>query len=458
MLTDTIAAISTGGTVAGINIIRISGPKAQRAIKNIFTNYKKLKHQNIIYGKIIDPKTNKELDEVLVSCFLSPNSFTGEDVYEINCHGGRKITTEILDKILCQKDIRLAEPGEFSKRAFINGKIDLSKAEAIIDVINAKTSLQSKIATNQLNGKLFEDIRKIKEPLVEMLANIEVGIDYPEYEYKELTIENIVNVLKETLIKINRLIESYDSGKHIREGVNIVIIGTPNVGKSSLMNTLSKAERSIVTDIAGTTRDVIEQKIIMGNIELNISDTAGIRETEDLIENIGVNKSLKALKNSDMIILLLDASRGIEKDDINLINKIKLENKPLIICINKIDVSHEKKESLNNKIKEFNNVVEISAKTGEGIDKLEKEIEKVFNKLELNENTEEVVINQRHKNLLVSAKRELDNSVDEIKQQRQIDIVALSINEALRNIYQITGEDVTEDVIKSIFEKFCLGK
>jgi len=458
MLTDTIAAISTGGTNAGINIIRISGTKSKKAIKKIFKSAKRLEHQKIIYGKIIDSGTKKEIDEVLVSCFMAPNSFTGETVFEINCHGGRNVTTKILKEVISQDGVRLALPGEFSKRAFINGKIDLSKAEAIADVINAKTNIQSRIAINQLNGKLFEKIEAIKGPLLYLIANIEVGIDYPEYEYEELKESNIIKVLEGAKKHIGNLIRTFDEGKYIKDGINVAIIGAPNVGKSSLMNALAKEERSIVTDVAGTTRDIVEQKIILGNMELNILDTAGIRKTEDLIEQIGVKKSLKALEGADIIVFMVDASKGIDKEEEDLIKTIKALNKPLITCLNKTDISCETQEMVKKGKENKLNMIEMSIKTGKGLGVLIQNIEKHFNKLGFDENTEEIIINERHRNLLGRSERSIGDAIKGLKESKQIDIVSVDIKEAISSLLEITGEEVSEEIIQTIFKSFCLGK
>ena len=269
MLTETIAAISTGGNSSGINIIRISGNDSKKIIDKIFKSKSKLDHQKIIYGKIVNPSNNGIIDEVLVSYFKAPNSFTGEDICEINCHGGRKVTLEILNLVI-QAGARLAEPGEFSKRAFLNGKMDLSKAEAIVDIINAKTSIQTKIATNQLEGSIYNLIEKIREKLVTLMAEIEVSIDYPEYDYEEISNQMLKERIESIVKEIDRLIKTYNDGKYIKEGVNLAIVGNTNVGKSSLLNTLLNEEKAIVTDIEGTTRDVIEETLVIGNLFLNI--------------------------------------------------------------------------------------------------------------------------------------------------------------------------------------------
>lgn len=457
MSTETIAAISTGGNSSGINIIRISGNKALDIISRVFTNYAKLDHQKIIYGKIINKDTNKTIDEVLVSCFKAPHSFTGEDVCEINCHGGRKITLEIL-KLVCQNGARIAKPGEFSKRAFLNGKMDLSKAEAIIDVINAKTEAQAKVAVNQLEGGLYQKVEDIRDRLVNLMAEIEVSIDYPEYDYEEITEDVLEKRLEEIKDEIQKLIKTYNEGKYIKNGVNLAIVGNTNVGKSSLLNTLLQEEKAIVTDIEGTTRDVIEETLVIGNLVLNVSDTAGIRDTEDIVEAIGVNKSLKAIEDTDIIIYLIDLSRGIRDKDVELLTKIKEQNKPYIVGINKVDISRENEIKIREELKAHKYVIGMSTVTGEGIETLKDSIEEIFNVKDIDSEENRIIVNERHKSILERAKESINKAVEINKLGQSQDLVAIDIKEALELLGEITGKSASEDVITRIFEKFCLGK
>lgn len=457
MLTETIAAISTGGTSSGINIIRISGKNAKNIIDKIYTNKDKLDHQKIIYGKIVNPSTKEIVDEVLVAYFKEPNSFTGEDVCEINCHGGRKVTLDILNLVV-QNGARLAEPGEFSKRAFLNGKMDLSKAEAIIDVINAKTSAQAKIATNQLQGGLYQKVEDIRDKLVTLMAEIEVSIDYPEYDYEEISNEKIIERINKVESEIASLIKTYDDGKYIKDGINLAIVGNTNVGKSSLLNTLLKEEKAIVTDIEGTTRDVIEETLVIGNLVLNVSDTAGIRETDDIVEAIGVTKSLKAIEETDIVIYLIDITRGIEAKDIELLNKIKDLNKPYIIGLNKIDISREKLNEIIQQLKEYNNVLPISTASGEGITELKETIENMFNIKDFDSEQNRIIVNERHKHLLQLAKESLIKARKISNMGESLDIAAIDIKQATSLLGEITGKDASIDVVNRIFEKFCLGK
>lgn len=457
MLTETIAAISTGGSSSGINIIRISGKDAKNIIDKIYTNKDKLENQKIIFGKIINPSTDKVIDEVLVSYFKAPNSFTGEDVCEINCHGGRRVTLDILN-IVVSCGARLAEPGEFSKRAFLNGKMDLSKAEAIIDVINAKTSAQAKLAANQLAGGLYDRVERIRDKLVTLMAEIEVSIDYPEYDYEEISNDKLNDRINEINSEISLLIKTYDEGKYIKDGVNLAIVGNTNVGKSSLLNTLLNEEKAIVTDIEGTTRDVIEETLVIGNLVLNVSDTAGIRETEDVVEAIGVSKSLKAIEDTDMIIYLIDITRGVDAKDIELLDKIKGLGKPYIIGLNKIDISREKLDQVKEALKEYDNVISISTATREGIDTLKETIETIFNIKEFDSGENKIVVNERHKQLLEKARASLNNAKEIANMGESLDIAAIDVKEATSILGEITGKDASTDVVNKIFEKFCLGK
>lgn len=454
MSTDTIAAISTGGTNSGINIIRISGEYASKIIEKIFTNFKKLDHQKIIYGKIVNPHNREVIDEVLVSCFKAPNSFTGEDVYEINTHGGRRVTQDVLELVLAN-GATMAEPGEFSKRAFLNGKMDLSKAEAIIDVINAKTQTQREIAIAQLEGGLEHEVKEIRNELIELVAQIEVNIDYPEYDYGELSENALKSILKRNKDKIDSVLKARDEGKFLKDGIDLAIIGGANSGKSSLLNKLAKEERAIVTDIAGTTRDIIEESIVIGNLIVNVSDTAGIRETEDIVENIGIKKSIQLIDKVDLIIYMLDSTKDINEQDKQIISQIKEKEIPLIVCMNKIDLASKNQtiECLKN-----TNCVKISANTGEGIETLKQTIEYMFNVNDFDKKQDKLIVNERHKAALVNANQNLSNALNGIELGKDIDILAISLTEAINELGNITGESTSEDVVNKIFEKFCLGK
>lgn len=455
MLTETITAISTGGNNTGINIIRISGDKSKKIIEKIFTASKKLEHQKILYGKIKD--NDRIVDEVLVSYFKAPNSFTGEDICEINCHGGRRVTLDILELVI-RNGAKLAEPGEFSKRAFLNGKMDLSKAESIIDIINAKTKLQTKIASEQLEGGLYNIVKNERNKLIELLAQIEVSIDYPEYDYEELENKEIENIIEKIAGNLKKYIESYDEGKYIKDGINVAILGGTNAGKSSLLNALSNSEKAIVTDIEGTTRDIVEETVVINDIVLNIFDTAGIRETEDVVEKIGIQRSLDIIDKVDFVIIVIDLVKGITEKDLKLLDKIKQKNKKYIICLNKKDISCENIENIKDKIGRSKNVIETSFLNKEGIDTLKAKIVYMFNLEQITNNQEIIIVNQRHKELLEKAYISLKKAKNEIKNDTGVDIVEIDIKNAAKHLGEIIGEEVTNDIINKIFEKFCLGK
>lgn len=458
MLTSTIAAIGTGLTNSGISIIRISGNKSLDIAYKIFDNYKKLEPNKIIYGNII--KNQSIIDNVLVSYFKAPKSFTGEDTIEINCHGGVQITKEILEYVL-QNGAVLAEPGEFSKRAFLNGKMDLSKAEAVIDLINAKTRVGTKIFEKQLQGELASKITKLREELIEMLAHISVSIDYPEYDYEEVENKNVVSLLNKKIEEVTKLLKTYDQGKVIKDGVNVAIIGRPNVGKSSILNRLSKSDKAIVTDIAGTTRDIVEESVNIGNLVLNLSDTAGIRDTDDLIEKMGVEKSIKILDEVDLVLYVLNAENKIQKDDYEILSKIKNKDLKYIVAINKIDkVDKMYLNQFVSQLKELKteNTIMISAYENYGIDELKSKIEEMFNTNDLDYQNELIITNERHKMLLEKAMDNLNDAINAINLGMPIDIISIHIKNATKFLGQIIGQDVNAEVTKKIFEKFCIGK
>lgn len=449
---ETIAAISTPPGVGGIGIIRISGDNALNVAKRIFKakNKSEIKPFTIRFGYVIDENENA-LDQVLVSYFKSPKSYTGEDVIEINCHGGNVSTREILELVL-KNGARLAEPGEFTKRAFLNGKLDLTQAEAVIELINSKSDKESKASYKQLEGLLGAKIKEIKQDIVDLLVDIEANIDYPEYDIEEVRRERIQNVLDANVEKLEALEKSFESGKILRDGVSTVIIGKPNVGKSSLLNRLVKEDRAIVTEIAGTTRDTIEEYITIRGIPLKLVDTAGIHETDDIVESIGVNKSKKAIDESELVLLMLDATRELSKEDEELLEATK--NKNRIILINKIDVD----KKINKDMFKNDKVIEISTKTLVGIEDLEETIEEMFNISELNIENEIVITNVRHKNLIHKAVEEIKNAIVSIENGLPIDMLSIDLQEALQNLGEITGESISEEVVKGIFAKFCVGK
>lgn len=457
-MSTTIAAIGTALSNSGISIIRISGKDSLNIINKIFSSSSKLEPNHIIYGKIID--NGEILDNVLVSYFKAPHSYTGEDVCEINCHGGTQITKDILEIVL-ENGAALAEPGEFSKRAFLNGKMDLSQAEAVINLINAKTKTESRIAAKNMEGDLSKKIKELREELVELMAQIEVSVDYPEYDYEEVEPTSITSLLDKKISEIKHILDTYDHGKYIKNGVNVAILGKPNVGKSSLLNNLANYEKAIVTDIPGTTRDIVEETINLGNIVLNISDTAGIRDTDDIIEKIGVEKSLKILDEVDLVLYLINGEEGISKEDFEILSKIKNKGIKYIPVINKIDLT--KKSILSTIMNELEHngikkAVCISAQENDGIDDLKNEITRLFNVSDLDYSHELIITNERHKDLLKKSINYLIDAKNEINLGQPIDIVSIYVKKCTKTLGEIIGADVTQDIISKIFEKFCLGK
>lgn len=458
MSTDTIAAVGTALSNSGISIIRISGKDSLNIIRKIFVSNSKIMPNNIIYGKIVE--NGKVVDTVLVSYFKNPKSYTGEDVCEINCHGGVQITKEILQLVLTN-GARLAEPGEFSKRAFLNGKMDLTKAEAVINLINSKNTTQARIAANNLEGDLYKKIKEVREKLIELMAHIEVSVDYPEYDYDEVENDNVISLLNKKIIEINNILSTYEQGKYIKDGVNVVILGKPNVGKSSLLNTLSKSEKAIVTEIPGTTRDVIEERINIGNIILNLSDTAGIRKTDDFVEKIGVKRSIEKIDEADLVIYLLNAESDIDDEDKEILSKIQNKGIKLITVINKMDKGQKLKfDTILNELKQFgvNDVIKMSVLNNKGIDELKNKIEEIFNTNDLDFENELIITNERHRDLLNKSKEYLEVAKKEIEDNEPIDIVSIVIKNATKSLGEIIGADVNQDIVNKIFEKFCLGK
>lgn len=425
---------------------KIFEPKHKQSIEDI-------KGYTIKYGNIIE--NGKIVDEVLVSYFKSPKSYTTENMCEINSHGGNIIVKKILE--ICLKNgAELAEPGEFTKRAFLNGRIDLLQAESVIDIINAKSEREAKTGIKQLEGFLSNEIAKIKQEIMDVMVNIEVAIDYPEYDVDDVTANQINNMLENVENKLIKLENSFDNGKIIKEGIKTAIIGRPNAGKSSLLNAILKEDRAIVTEYEGTTRDTIEEFVNVNGIPLKLVDTAGIREAEDEVEKIGIIKSKEVAKDADLIIAIFDASKELGKEDIDILELIK--NKKAIILLNKTDLK-EKINEENPEIKGANaTVIKISALNKVGIDKLYEEITKMFDLNQINLDQEVVITNIRHKNLIDKAIESTKKAKETMKQQMPIDIIAIFIKDILEDLGNITGEIVTEDIIDEIFSKFCLGK
>lgn len=451
---STIAAISTAPGIGGIGIIRMSGKECFDILDKIFVpvNDTDKKGYTIKYGKIID--NGKVVDEVLVSYFIAPKSYTTENMCEINSHGGMIVMKQILD--LCLKNgAELAEAGEFTKRAFLNGRIDLTQAEAVIDVINSKTDKEAKASMNQLEGALSEKISEIRKDLLSGMADIEVTIDYPEYDTPEMTNSQILELLSRNKEKLEKLEKSFANGKILRDGVKTAIIGRPNAGKSSLLNLLLDEERAIVTEIEGTTRDTIEEFISLEGIPFKIIDTAGIRDTEDTVEKIGVQKAIEIAEKSDLIIAIFDISKKVIEEDRKILDI--LNDKNAIIVLNKTDILSvgPDEDIFNNMNKK---IIKISAKTQEGVEELLECMVKMVSNEEIKADGELLVINARHKALISKAENALQKAIDTINSGMPIDVIAIYIKDILEELGKITGESVTDDIISEIFSKFCLGK
>ena len=457
---STIAAISTAPAIGGIGIVRMSGKNCFDVLNKIFIQKNPQKIEDIKgytmkYGKIIDNTNNKVIDEVLVSYFKCPKSYTAEDMCEINSHGGIIVVRKILELCL-NNGAQLAEPGEFTKRAFINGRIDLTQAEAIIDIINAKSFREAQESANQLEGFLSKKINEIRNKIMDLMVDIEANIDYPEYDVEEVSNNNARKKLEEVESELIKLSQSFENGKILKEGIKIAIIGSPNAGKSSLLNTILKEERAIVTDIAGTTRDIIEEQVTIEGIPFKIIDTAGIRNAENKIEQIGIEKSKKVAKNCDVIIAVFDNSKKLNSEDKEILKLLK--EKKSIIVLNKTDLESVNLENIK-EIKETNRpIVKMSLKEENGLENLYKELINMFNLNQINLDNELIITNIRHQSLIKKAIESTRMALNDLKMSMPIDIISINIKQILEYLGEITGDNVSEDIIKNIFSKFCLGK
>lgn len=425
---------------------KIFEPKNKQSIE-------KIKGYTIKYGNIIE--NGEIIDEVLVSYFKAPKSYTTENMCEINSHGGNIIVKRILE--ICLKNgAELAEPGEFTKRAFLNGRIDLLQAESVIDVIHAKSEREAKTGMKQLEGILSKQIAEIKQEILDVMVNIEVAIDYPEYDVDDVTNQQIWDMLSNVEEKLVKLAKSFDNGKIIKEGVKTAIIGRPNAGKSSLLNAILKEDRAIVTEYEGTTRDTIEEFVTINGIPLKLIDTAGIRQAKDEVEKIGITKSREIAKEADLIIAIFDSTKELTTEDKEILNLIK--NKKSIILLNKIDLEPVLQESDPILQEASQHIIKISALNYMGIEKLQEEITDLFHLNEINLDHEIVITNVRHKNLIVKAIENVKKTKETVQQKMPLDIIAIFIKDILEDLGNITGEIVSEDIINEIFAKFCLGK
>lgn len=450
-MTDTICAIATSVGTSAINIIKISGKESISIVNKIFTkDLLKAKTHTITFGYIKDKE--EKVDEVLVSVFLEPNTYTGENIVEINTHGGLAVTNKILEMLL-EQGCRLAEPGEFLKRAFLNGKRDLLEAESISDLINAKTEASRKMSMNGVTGELSRIIKNLRNKLLTIIANIEVNIDYPEYEdaivyTNELLKTNIIEIKNE----LKKIVDESEKGSIIKNGINVGIVGKPNVGKSSLLNRLINEDKAIVTDVEGTTRDIVEGKILINGIEINLIDTAGIRQTSNVVEKIGVEKSKSILETSDLLLAIFDGSKPLTKDDLDILKEI--ENKKSIIIINKEDLPMKIEKEKFSRYK----TLQISIKENKGINDIIEEIKSLFNLNELETQDFTYLSNARQINLIKNCLSLSEEINKQNEKNTPVDLIQIDIQRLWEKLGELTGESYKDELLDEIFSKFCLGK
>lgn len=459
-MTDTIAAISTAIGESGIGIVRMSGKDSIDIGDKIFKgkNIKSLKdgeNRKLIYGNIIDPEKDEIIDEVLIVYMKEPYTYTREDMVEIYCHGGIISVRRILELIL-KNGARLADKGEFTKRAFLNGRLDLSQAEAVIDMINAKTDKSFDVSLRQLEGRLSQEIKNIRDILLNMIAHIEVSIDFPEEDIEDITYDDLEKDAKVVLDKIDKLLNTVDRGRILRDGLNTVILGKPNVGKSSLLNAILNENRAIVTDIPGTTRDIIEEYVNIDGIPLKIVDTAGIRDTEDIVEKIGVDRAKDMVEEADLIIALFDVSEELSEDDKKIIDIVR--GKKSIVLLNKSDLPAKLDEEHIRCLLPDKKIITTSIATGVGIDELIDTIKNMFYTGEVDTSNQIIVSNMRHKDQLVKAKKNIEDGLKGIKINMPLDCIEVDIKNCWDNLGEISGDTVGEDVLDKIFSEFCIGK
>ncbi|MBE6020150.1 MAG: tRNA uridine-5-carboxymethylaminomethyl(34) synthesis GTPase MnmE [Clostridiales bacterium] len=461
---DTIAAIATAPGEGGIGIVRISGESAEAILRSLFIPANKLnkdkeyliENRKLTYGRIVDPKTGEAVDEVLAVMMKGPYTYTTEDVVEINCHGSMVSLKKTLELVL-RSGARLAEPGEFTKRAFLNGRIDLSQAEAVIDLIKSKTEASYKAAMGQLSGRLSEEINNVRQKIVDVLVDLAVNIDYPDEDIEIMTYEKIEGQLQVIEKDLKELSDTGYTGRILREGLNTVIVGKPNVGKSSLMNRLLRETRSIVTEIPGTTRDTIEEQLNIGGILLNITDTAGIRETEDTVEKIGVEKSLNSLKRADLVLFIMDLSRTVDEEDMEIIKQLEGKEE-VIVLLNKADKDKKFGVSDLKPYFEEEKIIITSMENGTGLKELEDRIQNMVYEGKVRASENVLITNVRHLNLINKALNSVQEALISSEDKQPFELIEIDVNEAWACLGEITGEAVREDIIDEVFARFCLGK
>lgn len=457
---DTIAAISTPPGEGGIGIVRISGEEALEIADRVYQMGRKTlsdqQSHTIHYGQVINPRTDEQIDEVMVTVMRAPKTYTREDIVEINTHGGVMATNKVLQTVL-HNGARLAEPGEFTKRAFLNGRIDLSQAEAVMDVIRAKTDRAMHMAVTQLDGNLSNLIKNLRQEILQTLAQVEVNIDYPEYDdVEEMTSQLLIEKAKQVKAQVEALLETASQGKILREGLATAIIGRPNVGKSSLLNELLKEEKAIVTEIAGTTRDVIEEYVSVKGVPLRLIDTAGIRETEDIVEKIGVERSRKALNEADLVLLVFNQSEPLTQEDKVLIQATEEHHR--LIILNKMDLKNELDLTELQALVDLESIVGTSIVTQEGLNDLESKIADLFFSGNTGERDATYVSNVRHIALLNNAVDALNEVIEGIEMDMPVDLVQIDMTRAWDLLGEITGDSVQDELITQLFSQFCLGK
>ena len=456
---DTVTSISTPMGEGAIGIVRLSGPQAIEIGDILYKGKKKLSEvetHTINYGHIIDPETNETVEEVMVSVLRAPKTFTREDIIEINCHGGILTINRILELTMTY-GARMAEPGEYTKRAFLNGRIDLSQAEAVMDFIRSKTDRASKVAMNQIEGRLSDLIKKQRQSILEILAQVEVNIDYPEYDdVEDATTDFLLEQSKRIKEEINQLLETGAQGKIMREGLSTVIVGRPNVGKSSMLNNLIQDNKAIVTEVAGTTRDVLEEYVNVRGVPLRLVDTAGIRDTEDIVEKIGVERSRKALSEADLILFVLNNNEPLTEDDQTLFEVIK--NEDVIVIINKTDLEQRLDVSELREMIGDMPLIQTSMLKQEGIDELEIQIKDLFFGGEVQNQDMTYVSNSRHISLLKQARQSIQDAIDAAESGIPMDMVQIDLTRTWEILGEIIGESASDELIDQLFSQFCLGK
>jgi tRNA modification GTPase len=458
MTEDTIAAIATPLGESGIAVIRVSGPDAVGIVDRVFQTKRPLhsaETHTVHYGHIVVPETKNRIEEALVTLMRGPRSYTAEDVVEVSCHGGIISVKKVLE-ILLDQGARLAEPGEFTKRAFLNGRLDLTQAEAVIDLIRSKSDRAFSVALKQVDGLLSRKVKSLRHVLVETMAHIEVNIDYPEHDVEELTNAFIKEKCEYALQSIEEMLRTAEQGKLLREGIETAIVGKPNVGKSSLLNVLAQENRAIVTDIPGTTRDVIEEYVTVGGIPLKLLDTAGIRETTDIVEKMGVERSRSAIASADLILFMVNGNESLIEEEIELLDS--LADRQTIIIVNKMDLETRLDMSLLYKRLPAEQVVRISARDEEGIERLEKAIGALFFSGSIESGDVTYVSNVRHIHLLKRARHSLNEALSGVASLMPIDMVQIDVRNAWEHLGEVIGDAVSDSLIDQIFSQFCLGK